>query len=238
MRLTDSIIKSMSYYNQISKYPLLSKEEEKELFKLAAAGSKTAQDKIILSNLRFVITIAAKYKNQGLSFEDLVAEGNAGLVYAAQKFDYSKNVKFITYAAFWIRDSIQKSLFANGKSVRIPSHRSDLFYSQQYAASSLDASLGDSLGESRGTATYEDFLVDPVSSAFTDKICEQDQADKVRQAVSSLPEKESWVITEHFGLNGGEGKSCRQLAKEMQCSHESIRTYENRGLSTLRKIAC
>ncbi|MCR5187430.1 MAG: sigma-70 family RNA polymerase sigma factor, partial [Treponema sp.] len=156
---------------------------------------------------------------------------------AAQKFDYTRNVKFITYAAFWIRDSIQKALFANGKAVRIPSHRSDLFYSQQYAASSLDAPVGAASGENEGNASFADFLVDPVTSSFDDQICEEDQADKVRQAVSSLPEMECKVITKCFGLDGKGEKSYRQIAEEFSCSHETVRTYANKALAALRKCA-
>jgi len=114
------------YFKEINKYDLISTEEEIELSKRIKNGDNNAKQRLVNSNLRFVITVAKKYQNQGLSLSDLIAEGNVGLIKAAEKFDESKGYKFITYAVWWIRQSIIKSLSENGRSVRLPMNKIDV----------------------------------------------------------------------------------------------------------------
>ena len=92
-----------AYLKEINKIPHLSNEEEVELAEKAAAGDKLAKNKIINANLRFVVTIAKKYQKKGLDIEDLISEGNIGLINAIEKFDVSKGYRFISYAVWWIR---------------------------------------------------------------------------------------------------------------------------------------
>ena len=100
------------YLNEIKKIPLLTPSEELELAKKAKNGDISAKEKIVKSNLRFVITIAKKYQNHGLDLEDLISEGNIGLLIAIEKFEPSKGYKFISYAVWWIRQSITRSIRA------------------------------------------------------------------------------------------------------------------------------
>jgi len=109
------------YFREISKYPLLTPEEEKEYVRKAKEGDKTAIEKIILSNLRFVVEIASKYRGMGVPIEDLINEGNIGLMKAIKYFDPKKGVKFISYAIWWIRQSIMKALDEKSQLIRIPS---------------------------------------------------------------------------------------------------------------------
>ena len=109
------------YFREISKYPLLTQEEEKEYIKKAKEGDKTAIEKIILSNLRFVVEIASKYRGMGVPIEDLINEGNIGLMKAIRYFDPNKGVKFLSYAIWWIRQSIMKALDERSQLIRIPS---------------------------------------------------------------------------------------------------------------------
>jgi RNA polymerase primary sigma factor len=109
------------YFREISKYPLLTPEEEKEYIKKAKEGDKTAIEKIILSNLRFVVEIASKYRGMGVPIEDLINEGNIGLIKAIKYFDPKKGVKFLSYAIWWIRQSIMKALDERSQLIRIPS---------------------------------------------------------------------------------------------------------------------
>lgn len=101
--------------------PLLTKAQEYEIFESLRNGSKTARETIILSNLRLVISIAKRYRNFG-PFNDLIQEGNIGLMTAIEKFDHTRGRKFSTYATWWIRQAITKHLTNNTKNVRIPAH--------------------------------------------------------------------------------------------------------------------
>lgn len=108
------------YLNEIKKIPLLTPSEELELAKKAKNGDISAKEKIVKSNLRFVITIAKKYQNHGLDLEDLISEGNIGLLIAIEKFEPSKGYKFISYAVWWIRQSILRAISDKGRMIRIP----------------------------------------------------------------------------------------------------------------------
>lgn len=108
------------YMEQVAKIPLLSGAEETELLKKAAAGSKSAKNRIVEANLRFVVKIAREFMNRGLDFEDLINEGNAGLMTAVDHFDSSMNVRFITYAVWWIRQAISKAVNEKGRMIRLP----------------------------------------------------------------------------------------------------------------------
>jgi RNA polymerase primary sigma factor len=99
---------------------MLTVEEEIELAMKKDAGDIDAKNKLIQSNLRFVISVAKQYQNQGLTLPDLINEGNLGLITAANKFDHTKGFKFISYAVWWIRQSIIQSLAENSRSVRLP----------------------------------------------------------------------------------------------------------------------
>ena len=111
------------YFNEISKYPMVSAEEEAELASRIRAGDDQALEKLVVANLRFVISVAKQYQNQGLSFPDLINEGNLGLVKAAKKFDETRGFKFISYAVWWIRQSIMQAISEQTRVVRLPLNR-------------------------------------------------------------------------------------------------------------------
>ena len=111
------------YLQEISRIPLLTLEEEQTLAKQIAEGNKIARKKFSEANLRLVVSIAKKYRNRGLSFLDLVQEGNAGLIKAIDKFDYTKGFKFSTYATWWIRQAITSALQEQARTIRIPTNK-------------------------------------------------------------------------------------------------------------------
>ncbi len=121
--MTDSTISI--YLKEINKIPLLSYEEETELAKKAAAGDKLAKNKIVNANLRFVINVAKKYQRKGLELEDLISEGNIGLLTAIDKFDVSKGYHFISYAVWWIRQSILKAICEKSRAIRLPQNKAN-----------------------------------------------------------------------------------------------------------------
>jgi len=115
------------YLRDVSRHELITPEREKELGARAQKGDQDAIQKLARANLRFVISVAKKYQNRGVSLTDLIQEGNVGLVTAARKFDPEQGVKFISYAVWWIRQAILASLANHGRAVRVPLNRaSDL----------------------------------------------------------------------------------------------------------------
>jgi len=129
------------YFMEINKLPLISPEEETNLFSLIQGGDKNALDKITKANLRFVVSVAKQYQNQGLSFADLINEGNIGLIHAAYKFDSSKGFKFISYAVWWIRQSIMYAISSDAKMIRVPNNKKILDRKIQKANLALEQTL-------------------------------------------------------------------------------------------------
>lgn len=111
------------YLNEINRIPLLNHDEENVLAIRAKSGDKAAREKIVNANLRFVVNVAKKYQNLGLDFEDLIGEGNVGLLTAIDKFDASKGYHFISYAVWWIRQSILKAIYEKRSAIRLPLNR-------------------------------------------------------------------------------------------------------------------
>jgi RNA polymerase primary sigma factor len=108
------------YLTEIGKIPMLSVDEEAELAKKIREGDQEALDKLTRANLRFVVSVSKQYQNQGLSLSDLINEGNVGLMKAARRFDETKGFKFISYAVWWIRQSILQAIVENSRIVRMP----------------------------------------------------------------------------------------------------------------------
>jgi RNA polymerase primary sigma factor len=113
------------YLREIQKSKLLTADEEKELASRIAKGDKSARDRMIESNLRLVVKIAKRYINRGLPFLDLIEEGNMGLIKAVERFKLSKECRFSTYATWWIRQSIERALVNQSRTIRLPVHVSD-----------------------------------------------------------------------------------------------------------------
>jgi RNA polymerase primary sigma factor len=108
------------YLPEVGRLKLISVEEEVELARRIKLGDKAAMDKLVLANLRFVISVAKQYQNQGIALQDLIGEGNLGLIKAAEKFDETRGFKFISYAVWWIRQSILQALAEQSRIVRLP----------------------------------------------------------------------------------------------------------------------
>lgn len=111
------------YFNEISKVPLISPEEEVALARRIKDNDQDALEQLVKSNLRFVVSVAKQYQNQGLSLPDLINEGNLGLMKAAQRFDETRGFKFISYAVWWIRQSILQALAEQSRIVKLPQNR-------------------------------------------------------------------------------------------------------------------
>jgi RNA polymerase primary sigma factor len=130
------------YLRDISRYPLITQADEVSLAQRIHAGDQEALDTLVRSNLRFVVSVAKKYQNQGVSLADLINEGNLGLIRAAHKFDETKGIKFISYAVWWIRQSILQALAEQSRIVRVPLNRAGELHRIGRRTSALQQELG------------------------------------------------------------------------------------------------
>lgn len=139
----DSVCDSLKIYlKEISRIPLLSVEEERALAKRCAEGDAEAQKKMSEANLRLVVSIAKRYRNQGLSLMDLIQEGNIGLLKAVERFNCEKGVRFSTYATFWIRQSITRGIADTGRTIRVPVHMNDTIRQVMKVTNNMTQEMG------------------------------------------------------------------------------------------------
>jgi RNA polymerase primary sigma factor len=130
------------YLAEISRYPLIDREEEARLARGIRKGSRESLDKLVRSNLRFVVSVAKRYQNQGVPLADLINEGNLGLIRAAHKFDETKGIKFISYAVWWVRQAILQALAEQSRVVRVPLNRAGALHRIGRRSSALLQELG------------------------------------------------------------------------------------------------
>ena len=154
------------YLEDLSRYPLLTAEEEDAIARRARAGDTEALEALVRANLRFVVSVAKRYQNRGLPFGDLVQEGNLGLVTAARKFDPDQGVKFISYAVWWIRQAILASLARQSRSVRLPLNRATELSRVLRVSEDLKQKLGrdPSAAEIAGPAELDESTVEMLLS--------------------------------------------------------------------------
>ncbi len=130
------------YLKEIGTVPLLTADEELDLAKRKADGDEYAKERLIEANLRLVVSIAKRYTGRGMSFLDLVQEGNLGLIKGVEKFDYTKGYKLSTYATWWIRQSVTRALADQARTIRVPVHMVETINKMSKDAEKADAGTG------------------------------------------------------------------------------------------------
>lgn len=162
------------YLNEIGQIPLLSEEEERILGERSARGDEEARKKLSEGNLRLVVSLAKRYTGRGIPLMDLIQEGNMGLMRAAEKYDYTKENRFSTYASWWIKEAMQRAIDQQSREIRVPVHVAENMKRVQKTARELQQSLGrdatpKEIAEKLGDKTEEDvkniinYLQSPVS---------------------------------------------------------------------------
>src|SRR5580693_6610619 len=131
-----------TYLREINETALLSAEEEKELSRRISKGETAARDRMVRANLRLVVNIARAYTNKGLPLQDLIEEGNLGLLRAVEGFDPTMNTRFSTYASYWIKQSIKRALINSAKTIRIPAYMVELLTKWRRATTKLQDQFG------------------------------------------------------------------------------------------------
>ncbi len=232
------------YLKQIENIPVLTREEEEVCAKKVSKGDRWEKERLIVSNLRFVVSIAVRYQNLGLPLMDLINEGNMGLLRAVEKFDVSKGFKFISYARWWIRHFILKAIFEQSTSIKLPlkyatqlSKRDDLQESeavkklkQIYRPVSLDQKLS----EDNNSDTIMD-LVDDNRYDLPEKIAiEENLREIINEVMDKLKPIERDVINRHFGLNGRRSLTLKEIGERYNLTKERIRQIEHTALDKLK----
>ena len=256
-----------SYFKSIKSIKLLTREDEEILSRKIASGDEGARKRLIEANLRLVVRIARSMWNPSLSLIDLIQEGNIGLIKAAERFDGGRQVKFSTYAAWWIRQSISRSLVNTERTIRLPHRKEDLIRRAQAERSILSQSLkrqpttkeiSDKLGV--GQKQLDDILF------FAEKIGSFEAApdqeapglidlyedftyspervfgdsiikEQSHHLLSLLKDRERAVLSERFELEGASRVSLKQMGGRMGLSPETVRHIEKRALKKLQAEA-
>lgn len=189
------------YLKEIGQIPLLDAEEEKKLGMESAAGDGSARRRLAEGNLRLVVSLAKHYTGRGVPLMDLIQEGNMGLMRAAEKYDYKKENRFSTYAAWWIREAMQRAIDQQSREIRVPVHVAENMKRVQKAAKELQQTLGrdatpKEIAEKLGDQTEEDvtnilvYLQNPVSlETPVGDDGENSLGDMVEDRTESTPEE-------------------------------------------------
>ena len=189
------------YLNEIGQIPLLDAEEEKELGRRSVDGDEEARRRLEEGNLRLVVSIAKHYTGRGIPLMDLIQEGNIGLMRAVEKYDFTKENRFSTYASWWIKEAIQRAIDQQSREIRVPVHVAEAMKKVQRIAKELQQSLGreatpEEIAEKLGDKSTEDvknilsYLQNPVSlETPVGEDGENNLGDMVEDKASPTPEE-------------------------------------------------
>ncbi len=268
------------YLQEISKISMIVPEEETSLaqrikqpqkdkagneIKGAPQDARRALDKLVKANLRFVVSVAKQYQHQGLSLSDLINEGNLGLIKAAQRFDETKGFKFISYAVWWIRQSILQALAEQGRLVRLPQNKIGTYnkankayiaFEQEHEREPSTEELAEILEMSETEITNiftsntrhtsldapvheaEDVAMGDLLEGASDTdedVMKDSLRNEIRRILRSLSQREAEILEAYFGLRGDEGPTIEQIGDKYDLTKERIRQIKERAIKRLQK---
>ena len=218
--MEDSILNK--YLDEIGREQLLTEEQEARLSARILQGDERALNRLIEANLRFVVVIARQYQGQGLSMEDLVSEGNLGLMKAARKFDATRGLRFVNYAVVFIRQQIEKAVRKESDEQRVESTRDG-------QTRSVDAPLG-----SKANVSLLSVLVNADSPQADQRVYNANLEDAIERSLQTLNERETIVINAFFGI-GEERQTMAEIAERMSLKRERVRQIRDRAVRRLKK---
>ena len=218
--MEDSILNK--YLDEIGRETLLSEDEERQLSERIRRGDGRALNKLVEANLRFVVAIARQYQGRGLSMEDLVSEGNLGLLKAAGKYDASRGLRFVNYAVVFIRQQIERSLKIESAEQRVESRGDG-------QTRSVDAPLG-----TKTNVSLLSVLVNADSPMADERVYQANMLTAVEKALDSLNERESRVVNAYFGL-GQDNLTMAEIAVDMGLKRERVRQIRDKAVRKMRK---
>lgn len=252
------------YLEDIKEYEVLGKDEEVELLTKAKNGDVEARERLIVCNLRLVVNVAKKYGNKGMSFIDLISEGNFGLIYAIEKFDVEKGYRFSTYAVWWIKQAISKAIISKGREIRIPSYKHDLLNKtnkfimdcvmirgEYPSISEISEGIGYPLEkvqelmlEFQETISLnspigediclEDVIASDVHNDLENKLIRDMSTEQINEILNKLNEREKQILKMRFGFDGNQIHTLEDIGQSFSITRERVRQIEQKTLEKLR----
>lgn len=239
------------YLKDIRKIKVMTPERERELAERMLSGFiteeeiKEIQKELLEGNLRFVITVSKQYQNQGLDLPDLIAEGNLGLMKAIENFDWSKRLRFISYAVWWVRQSILQSLNENARTIRLPVNvvqelhkakkeleKAGVDLPEKFANLPYTVNLDNPLNEEGDTLL--DILKNPNADlADANMSTEETLKEKLLSMLDVLDEREKIIIQDYFGLSGST-RTLEDIGNDFDLTKERVRQIKEKALRKLR----
>lgn len=210
------------YLDEIGQSQLLSEDEERSLARRIKAGDERALNKLIERNLRFVVSIARQYQGKGLAIDDLISEGNIGLMKAARKFDAERGLRFVNYAVAFVRQQIEKALLKESSEMRVESGRAG-------QSRSVDAPLG-----GRANMSLLSVLTDAASPLADERVYSSAIADALEYALHTLNDREHKVVVAYFGIEQ-DHLTMSEIAADMGLKRERVRQIRNRAIRRLKQ---
>ena len=254
------------YLSEIGKYELLDAEREKELGRRSTEGDLSARNELVEHNLRLVVSIASRYRGNGLDMDDLIQSGNLGLMVAAQRYDPDLGYRFTTFAVHWICQYIRREISNTGRVIRIPVHIVEKTHTLKKAERELEQTLGraptvgelsdvlhmtqeqiaflycvqgtpDSLDRMVGedeASSLADIIPFETAESVEDIVMRKIEKEEMQDIISKcLNERETFVVTKRFGLDGEEKQTLAEVSDSLRLSRERVRQIE---LTALRKM--
>ena len=241
-----------SYMSDISKYQTLTREHEYELAKEMLNGDKQAKETLINSNLKFVVRVAIKYQNRGLSLSELISEGNLGLIKAIEKFDPERGIKLISYAVWWIKHKILIALAEKTNVVKIPlsinttltkeriknaksrqkqviDTDNEMSYVMYNDTAYSDISIDEKFNEFLLNECMKSEITDPVTLLYKERLL-----NTINKSIQSLEPREAFILKSYFGLDGYPEKNFVEIASGFDITRERVRQLQKKALQKIK----
>ena len=213
-----------TYYDELKKYKPITRAKEKELILKAKNGDLNAQNEILTANLRFVFNVASRYKGNGAAISDLISEGNMGLVKAIQKFNPEKDVKFISYAVWWIRNAMQE--FIKKRQTILNIEKEDDCLNSPVITDSFNVDDEDDYVTKMETVLSNE-------EDETKRELHKNQKKIVDELLSKLSWRERFIIEQYYGINEKE-KNLEEIGRMLGITKERVRQIKGQSLKKLR----